>query len=312
MIGFILAAGFGTRLKPLTEHVPKAMVSVCGIPLLERNLVFFKEQGVENLGVNVHYLPEQVYSFRESSPVDFDIFHEKDKIRGTGGALYFARDFLGSDDLFCIANADIISNVDVQKLAEEFLKAECIIGLVGAPAIGKGTILYNRESNEYGGPQSKGNQSQNNEAADFIGMAFYKKKALDFVRRDDFSVLPVWERSQEHGFSVKVLMQNDIFWRDTGTPYALAKIHFDVLDGTVELNIPENITVDYKKKIAFPSVLPYKSLSALGSWSWADSDNIAETAHINNCVIYRGAVVKEGESLSNVILTQWGGIPFEK
>ena len=312
MIGFILAAGFGTRLKPLTENVPKALVSVCGIPLLERNLVFFQKQGVEKIGVNVHYLPEATYSFRESSSIDFDIFHEKDKIRGTGGALYFAREFLGSDDLFCIANADIISNVDIQKLTEEFLEKDCLIGLVAAPAIGKGTILYDRESNEYGGTRPKGNNSQNNDAADFIGMAFYKKKALDFVNSDDFSVLPVWERIQEHGFSVKVLLQQNIFWRDTGTPYTLAKIHFDVLDEAVKISVPENISIDFKKKIAYPSVLSSKSCSALGNYSWTDSDNIAETAHINNCVIYRGAVVTEGESLSNIILTQWGGIPFDK
>lgn len=312
MIGFILAAGFGTRLKPLTENIPKALVSVCGIPLLERNLVFFKGQGVEKLGVNVHYLPEKIYSFRESSPVDFDIFHEKDKIRGTGGALYFARDFLGSDDIFCIANADIISDIDIQKLTGEFLESDCICGLVAAPADGKGTILYDPESNEYIGPQSRGNQSQNAAGADFIGMAFYRKKVLDFVNKDDFSVLPVWESIRKHGFSVKVLMQHNIFWRDTGTPHALAKIHFDVLDGAVKLSTPENITIDFKKKIAYPSALSSKSCNALGSYSWTDTDKIAETAYIKRCVVYSGAVVKDGESLSQVIMTQWGGIPFDK
>ena len=135
---------------------------------------------------------------------------------------------------------------------------------------------------------------------------------LDFVNKDDFSILPVWERIQKHGFSVKVLMQQDIFWRDTGTPHALAKIHFDVLDEAVKLRIPQNITIDFKKKIAYPSTLSSKSCKALGSYSWSDTDKIAETATIEGCVVYNGAVVKDGESLSNVILTQWGGIPFDK
>lgn len=311
MIGFILAAGYGTRLKPLTEHVPKALVPVCGIPLLERNLSFFKRQDVDKIGVNVHYLPEQMYSFRESSSVHFDIFHEKDEIRGTGGALYFARDFLASDDLFCIANADIISNVDIQKAAGTFLESDCICALVAAPAAGNGTILYDPDSNEYRGPHSKGRKYQNAAGADFIGMAFYKKKVLDLVTKDDFSVLPVWKRIQDHGFSVTVLMQHDIFWRDTGTPSALAKIHFDVLDGTVTLNIPDTVTIDFKKKIAYPSTLSSKSVSTLGTYTWADSDKIAETATIKRCVVYSGAVVRERESFSGIILTAWGGIPFD-
>lgn len=312
MIGFILAAGFGTRLKPLTDYVPKALVSVCGIPLLERNLEFLKKQGIEKLGVNVHYLPEQIYSFRENSSIDFCIFHEKDRIRGTGGALYFAREFLGSDDVFCIANADILSNVDIQKLVGNFLESDCIIGLVAAPKAAKGTILYNPETHEYRGPLSGGSREKNAIGADFIGLAFYRKKVLDFVHKEDFSILPVWKRVQKCGYSVKVLVQHGIFWRDTGTPYALAKIHFDVLDGKVALNTPDTITVDSLKKIAYPSIPPLKYLNALGTYSWTDSEKIGKSAYINNCVIYKGSVVKDGESMSHMILTQWGVIPLDK
>lgn len=312
MIGFILAAGFGTRLKPLTENIPKALVPVCGVPILERNLTFFNEQGIKRIAINVHYLPEEIYSFKESSSISFEIFHEKDAIRGTGGALYFARDFLGSDEVFCVANADIISNVAIQKQAELFLESDCIGALVAAPASGKGTILYDPDSMEYSGPQAKRGQSKNAAGADFIGMAFYRKKILDFVNKDDFSILPVWEKVQEKGFSVKVLLQDNIFWGDTGTPSALAKIHFDVLDRTAELKISENIHIDYEKKIAHPVTLPLKARKALGKYSWIDTDTIADTADITRSVVYSDAVVGDRMSISEMILTKWGGIPFDK
>ncbi len=54
MRGFILAAGFGTRLRPLSDHVPKAMVRVAGKPLLGHALDFFVENGIESIGVNSH------------------------------------------------------------------------------------------------------------------------------------------------------------------------------------------------------------------------------------------------------------------
>ena len=311
MIGFILAAGFGTRLKPLTENIPKALVPVCGVPVLERNLTFFNEQGIKRIAINVHYLPEKIYSFRESSSINFDIFHEKDTIRGTGGALYFARDFLGSDEIFCVANADIISNVAIQKQAQLFLESDCIAALVAAPAGGSGTILYDPDSMEYRGPQANRGPSRNARGADFTGMAFYRKKVLDFVSRDDFTVLPVWEKVQKKGFSVKVLLQENMYWGDTGTPSALAKIHFDVLDRAVELKVPENYHIDYEKKIAFPVSLTKKAEKTLGKYCWIDTDMIADTADITRSVVYSDAVVGDRRSLLKMILTKWGGIPFD-
>ena len=65
LTGFVLAAGFGTRLQPLTDRLPKALVPICGTPLLQHVLEWYKSQGIARIGVNSHYFPEHIESFRQ-------------------------------------------------------------------------------------------------------------------------------------------------------------------------------------------------------------------------------------------------------
>jgi len=307
--GFILAAGFGTRLKPLTEHVTKAMIPVCGIPLLERNLAFLYDQGIHPLAANAHYLPEDIFTFKEISPVPFEIFHEKDAILGTGGALNFARDFLSQEDTFCVANVDIISTVDLQRCVTAFLGMNCAGALIAAPLQSKKPVYYDPATLEYCGAHTTAPRLAGAAEADFIGMALYRREMLSCIDEHDFSVLPVWEKMQKRGYSLKVLVQRDAYWRDTGNPASFAKIHFDVLDKKVQLKIPSGLYIDYKKKIACPKILPSSRRISLGEYTWTDTDMIEPGADIWRSVVLDGATVQG--SVSKKILTRWGGIPFE-
>ncbi len=241
----------------------------------------------------------------------YTIFHEKDKIRGTGGALDFAREFLSSDEMFCVINADILSNVNIQKLSQKFEESDDICALVTAPALNKGAVFLDPVTKEYRGIPSEVGSDSNAVGADFIGMTFYRRKILDYITKEDFSIIPIWNRAQEKGHSVKVYVQDNIYWYDTGTPLSLAKIHFDVLDGSVSLNIPDHMHVDFIKKIAYPDNLSVEKQIALKEYSWVESNDIAQTASISRSMVLAGAVVGENKKLSNSIHTQWGDIPIE-
>jgi NDP-sugar pyrophosphorylase family protein len=309
MRGFILAAGFGTRLKPLTEHVTKALIPVCGVSLLERNLAFLYNQGIHKFGVNAHYLPDDIFSFRERSSIPFEIFHEKDAILGTGGALYFARDFLSQEELFCVVNVDIISTVDIQQCVKTFLGSDCIGALIAAPSKVKGTVYYDPVTLEYRGAQSSAEKISGAAEADFIGMALYRRDILRYIDKHDFSILPVWEKVQKRGLSMKVLVQRALYWRDTGSAYALARIHFDVMDKKVKLTTPSGLHIDYNKKIACPRTISSAGKSSLGEYVWTESDAVETGADVRYSIILKGATVQG--RVYKKILTQWGGIPFE-
>jgi mannose-1-phosphate guanylyltransferase len=316
VIGFILAAGFGTRLKPLSDHVPKALVPVCGIPLLQRAQDFLRANGLSRFAVNSHHHPELVDLFIKNNFPRTRIFQEQPEIRGTGGALYFAKDFLASDDAFCVINVDIITNADLRKLGVEFMRRQCDVGLVVAPAE-NGTIQYHTATGNFAATRSRQDRDAQKpviapySCADFIGITFYRKDFLSLLNGDDFDIIPVWARAQERGMKVTVLETGAVYWKDVGTPKNLAKVHFDVLDGTFALPVSASMIVDNEAKKAFPRSCDDSFLKRLGPYSWVEADSVPEETAVAGAVVFRDANVPAGVQIQNAIVTKYGVIPFD-
>jgi mannose-1-phosphate guanylyltransferase len=314
VIGFILAAGFGTRLKPLTDHVPKALVPVCGEPLLKRAYDFFIASGIAKIAINAHHHPEQIRDFISVRKLDCAIFHETEKIRGTGGALYFAKEFLAKDEYFCVANVDIVALLDLKALFDAFVKLRCGAGLVSV-ASRRGTVWYDADTKEYIGAQSEqsslpGGCRGGPAGAEFLGIAFYKREFLDLLTEQDFSILPVWKRCQQRGMTVKIIEAGPAYWIDLGTPANLASIHFDVLDGKCDLAVPEKLLVDRKTKRAYPRSFTASMVKKLGAYSWIDALSIPDSSRISRSVVFGDAVVPENIDIRNSIVTKYGVISF--
>jgi mannose-1-phosphate guanylyltransferase len=314
VIGFILAAGFGTRLKPLTDHIPKALVPVCGEPMLKRAYDFFVANGITKVAINSHHHPEQINEFIASRKIDCTVFHEEGKIRGTGGALYYAKEFLAKDEYFCVANVDIMASFDLKVLFDAFMKLRCSAGLVST-ASKRGTVWYDADTKEYMGARSEQSQLPGGcrgepAGAEYTGIAFYKKEFLDLLTEQDFSILPVWKRCQERGLPVKIIEAGHAYWIDLGTPANLAKIHFDVLDGKCDMTFPEDMRVDRKTKKAYPRSLNTLTVNNLGEYSWIDAQSIPDSSRISRSIVFSDAVIPENTDIKNTIVTKHGVIPF--
>lgn len=118
MKAMIFAAGLGTRLKPLTDTMPKAMVPIGGKPLLEHVSRKLLDNGFDDITVNVHHFAEQIidyvsaqYGIEECPGKGFHISDERDLLRETGGAVAHAVKYLSGSD-FLVHNVDILSNLD--------------------------------------------------------------------------------------------------------------------------------------------------------------------------------------------------------
>ena len=133
MQAMIFAAGLGTRLKPLTDRIPKALVSVGGEPLLKRVIFQLKDAGFTRIVVNVHHFSQQIIDYlRENNNfgMDIRISDESDKLLETGGGIKKAWPLFDQTEPILIHNVDILSNVNLQKfyqnapLAERLLVSE--------------------------------------------------------------------------------------------------------------------------------------------------------------------------------------------
>ncbi len=314
MIGFILAAGFGTRLKPLTDHIPKALVPICGIPLVSRVHDFLSSNGITSIGCNSHYKHEILRAYLEKNHSSVRLYHEENNIRGTGGALYFANDFLSTDDCFCVANVDIISTVDLKKITEEFLKSDSMAALIVAPAA-SGSVFFEKETKEYICARSQQNIEKINfstaQSADFIGMALYRKEFLSIIDSNDFSIVPIWKRAQNRGMKVSVIEAGPVYWIDTGSPRALARIHFDFLDEKIKMPITSMVYADIRNKKAFPVVFQRSQQNQLGPYSWVESSELPPGILLEHTVVFPDAEIRQTNKIENALVTRFGVIHFE-
>ena len=115
----IFAAGLGTRLKPLTDTMPKALVPVDGMPLLKHVALRLKEAGMEELVVNTHHFAEQIARYVEEEHgfgIPVHLSPEPEQLLETGGGILHARPFLDGSGPFLAHNVDILSNLDLRQL----------------------------------------------------------------------------------------------------------------------------------------------------------------------------------------------------
>ncbi|WP_312088946.1 nucleotidyltransferase family protein [Chryseobacterium sp.] len=116
MKALIFAAGKGTRLKPFTDHHPKALAKVNGIPLLERNIKYLKSFGITDFVINIHHFGNQIVEFLKENDnfnCKIEISDESKELLETGGGLVFAKKFLDHGEDFLIMNADILTNINL-------------------------------------------------------------------------------------------------------------------------------------------------------------------------------------------------------
>jgi NDP-sugar pyrophosphorylase family protein len=140
MQAMILAAGLGTRLKPITDELPKALVEINGKTLLEiaiRNLI---ENDFRRIVINVHHFADKVKDFTNKNTFAADIFisDESDLLLDTGGGIKHAQKFF-NDSPILVHNVDIISNLKLKEFYQYHLIDDALASLV----------VSNRESNRY-------------------------------------------------------------------------------------------------------------------------------------------------------------------
>ena len=125
----IFAAGLGTRLKPLTDHKPKALVEVGGEPLLKRVIFRLKDAGFHRIVVNVHHFASQIVDYLKENDhfgLDIRISDESECLLDTGGGIKKAYPFFDPMSPILIHNVDILSNVDLK--AFYTFTAHCVEG----------------------------------------------------------------------------------------------------------------------------------------------------------------------------------------
>jgi NDP-sugar pyrophosphorylase family protein len=131
MKAMILAAGFGTRLKPLTKYCPKALVPVGNRPVLDRNIEYLRSAGVSEVIINAHYLAGHILKHVGDGRrfgLHVEVRVEQD-ILGTGGGIRNVSDFW-DEEPFIVINGDVLTDIDLEAIYKAHLSSKVLVTMV--------------------------------------------------------------------------------------------------------------------------------------------------------------------------------------
>ncbi len=190
----IFAAGLGTRLKPLTDTMPKALVRVGEKTLLERTIDTLKATGIDHITVNVHHFSDQIKTFlaenslhiREGWGGSIRISDETDKLLDTGGGLLKAREQFNGVAPILIHNVDIISNANLEKLMAESKANDAVATLLVSRRETSRYLIFDKDNNLVGWKNIKTGEVKGSEPTDSQLFAF---SGIHIVKQSVFPLL---------------------------------------------------------------------------------------------------------------------------
>lgn len=232
MKAMIFAAGLGTRMRPLTDHQPKALVQVGGIPLLEIAIRRLKYFGCREIIVNIHYLGEQILDFLEKKAnfgIRIEISDEREQLLDTGGGLKKASWFFEQEP-FLALNVDILSSIDFAALYATHLRQRPMATLAVRKRNSSRQLLFDHDKQLCGWRNSEtGARKLVRAAPEVQGLSFSGIHVIDpdlfqFFPTDEpvFSIIDVYLAAAQHGRILAYPHDADL-WLDVGKPEQLPK-----------------------------------------------------------------------------------------
>ncbi len=294
---FILSAGLGKRLRPVTGHIPKPLLPILGKPILQYILERIHRLPVNRIGINLHYMAEEIEGWirRSSYREIIEIFHEH-RILGTGGALKNAEAFLkacprrsqSGNGIFLVYNSDILSDMDLGKLVKYHLST----GNIATLAVHSHSRFNNLIIDEEGNLRSLKSQESRPDpmAVAFTGIAVYSVDFLQFLPQGVCSVVDGWLNAISNGFEIGTLDVSGCKWYDIGTPLSYAEAVFEMLKE------------DGRRLYIHPSSRGCENAILKGYVVIEDGSIVEKDSLLNNCIILPGTSIKEGSNYEGVII----------
>ncbi len=228
MKAMVFAAGLGTRLRPLTDDRPKALMEIGGVTLLEiviRRLISF---GVDQVIVNVHHFAEQIVEYlktKRNFGIHIEISIEKELLE-TGGGLKQAVRFFDDGRPFLIHNVDVLSDIDLGAMVDWHIQQDALVTLAVKKRKASRYLLFNKELNLRGWQEGEElkpeliNDSDENEALlrlGFCGIHAVSPKLLPLISEQGrFSIIQTYMRLAGEKHLVKAFNVNKCRWKDVG------------------------------------------------------------------------------------------------
>ena len=228
----VLAAGVGTRLRPLTDNRPKALVEVAGKTLLEITLSRLRAFGVREVIINVHHFADMILNYLKTND-NFGMHVEvsrEEVLLDTGGGLkkaapFFLQDAARADEPFILHNVDVISTVDLKRMSQFHAEKRALATLMVQDRETSRYLLFDEQLMLCGrrsGPDQKTElvrPSQHVQGLAFSGIHIISPRLLTMMTEEGaFSIITSYLRLVAQGERVLAFRADEYYWRDLGSP----------------------------------------------------------------------------------------------
>ena len=326
MKAIILAAGFGSRLKPLTNDLPKPMFPVLNRPILEHALHFLSSQGIKEIAINLHHQPERIIEYFGNGK-KFKVklhFSKEENILGTAGGIKKLELFF-KDETFLVINSDILADVNLKDVLKFHQEKKSKLTLV---------VRQDSNTEKYDSIQ----RVEEGRIVNFLGHSIKNSAVttkvmftgIQIMEPDIFSRIPenkfcgttedVFPGIIQDGIPVYGFLHKG-YWIDMGTRETYIQAQKDAMDGKVVLknscsrspegplvvppvHIGKNCEISQDAQVGPYAVIgdgcrihPGAIIENSILWS---SATIGKGSTIKNCIINRGACIDAGRSLTDL------------
>lgn len=249
MRAMILAAGLGTRLHPLTDTRPKALVEVGGRTMLELTLARLRSFGVQDVIINVHHFADLVIEFlrrNRNFGMNIEISGEQ-VLLDTGGGLkkaahFFLHDGNGSDEPFILHNVDILSDIDLNSMVEYHRKNNALATLAVQQRETSRYLIFDDDLRLCGRRAGRDcepemvRRPEHTQPLAFCGIHVISSRMLPMIAEDGiFSIIPSYLNLASRDQRILAFRAEGAYWRDLGRPESVAQAAEDLAQGVISL-----------------------------------------------------------------------------
>ena len=247
MKAMILAAGLGTRLRPLTNDRPKALVEIAGRTLLEITLARLRSFGIDEVIINVHHFADKVVDYLRTHR-DFGmriVISCEDTLLDTGGGLkkaawFFQENPETSNEPFLLHNVDVLSTIDLRRMIADHREHRPLATLAVQKRKTSRYLLFDssrklcgRRNGENGAPELVRN-ADHCEPFAFSGIHILSPQLLGKLKEDGaFSIITSYLRLAAEGEAIQAFPADEYYWRDLGKPENVAQAEKDIQNRVV-------------------------------------------------------------------------------
>jgi len=303
--GFILAAGFGERLRPLTRRIAKSLMPVVNVPVICYALHLLKEAGIRDILCNLHYRSQDIIDFFEQH-ASFDLnitFSREEEILGTGGGVKRCERLIGERD-FVLINSDVVADLDITALIDAhragsngatlaLFRTEEAASL-GSIALRDGRVV------------DLGNIRSTGIASDLIytGCAVLSPQIFQYLRTEYSSIVDTGYCGLIENHRIGSYIHPGI-WRDIGRPLSYWQTNMDMIDVNGELRDRLSSALGIQSEIVFPGAIVHESARVENSVI-GDGANVGENAFVADSVVLPGARIPDNCTVKSAIVYREG------